>query len=275
MLFLLLLCVLPSSVCAQPFMMDKDDPLLRGLVNWWVATPRQMGGTIWYPRVGQDRGTLVNMTLASTTSGWQSSSRRGASGEMRFDGTDDQVTTGATTLVANLPAFTVCLWFRSTLASGQQLYTENVGGWPDMMLAIAYPSSNINFNNYNNDGTGIETTGVPAVALTAGLWQHLCAVQRSKSSGEVWSNAVRAGTSTGTVGAVAPTQRALGSTPQGSNRFVGSLDDIRVYNRALSPSEIKQLFMQSLQSNPVGPSMVFQTTIQLLNKGLLPFFTQP
>lgn len=272
LLLLLLLLLAPCTLSAQP-VMNPNDSLMKGLVNWWITTPHQMGGNTWYPRVGKDRGTLANMTLAGTASGWQSSSRRFASGEMRFDGNDDQVNTGTTTLVANLDAFTVCLWFRSTGSGTQQLYTENVGAWPDMMLVLNWggtPGTTMAFNNYDAVG-GLEVYVDPLPVLSnSGFWYHACGVQRSKSSGELWFNGVLIGTNIGSVGTVAPTQRTLSGTPQGTNRLTGALDDIRVYNRALSPDEIGKLFVN--QPRMAGPSMSFMAAVSLKKGSLMPHF---
>lgn len=274
MLCLLLPCTAPAH--AQS-LLNRSDPLTRNLVLWWIAAPHQMGGTTWYPQIGRDRGTLSGMALTSTTSGWQSSTRKGAYGEMRFDGTDDVIGTGTTTLVAGLPAFTVCLWFRSTSTAVQQLYAETTGGgYPEMMLALFWGPSgqDISFNNYNGSGLGIVAPGFPAVPAASGQWQHLCGVQRSISSGEVWSNAWLAGANIGTITPTpTPDGRGLGFAPNESYRFTGALDDIRVYNRALSPNEIKQVYLDRPRINQPSPSYV--AAFQILNKGLLPFFTSP
>lgn len=271
---MLLLLVWPSVVSAQLAPVDSNASLLKGLIGQWVAQPSQMGGTTWYPQVGRDKGTLVNMTNAD--SGWQPTRRPGGAGEMRFDGTDDQVNTGTTVLLANLPAFSVCLWFRSTATGTQQLYTENVGGWPDMMLVLNWGDPTLMyFNNYDNVG-GVEASGPLAFPIDSNIWQHACGVQRSKSSGEVYVNGKLVGTGGGTVGTVSPTQRAFGATPQGSNRLIGALDDIRTYTRALSASEVAQLYAQSsrkmlqqaVRSNGVFASSVFRGS-------LMPFFSLP
>lgn len=271
-LLLFLLCV-PSAYAQS--LLDRNDPLTKGLALWWIAAPHQMGGTTWYPQVGQDKGTLTGMTLAGTTSGWQSSTRKGAYGEMRFDGSDDQVNTGTTTLIANLPAFTICLWFKSTSTAAQQLYSEGVGSWPELAIALNWSGStggyNIRFFNWETS-VGLDVIGYPATPVESGVWQHLCAVQKSKSSGELYSNAWMSSTSTGALGTVTPTQRVLGASTQGTNRLVGSLDDVRVYTRALTPGEVLRVYLSRPQIRQ--PDLSFKAADQ--QKGsLMPFFSLP
>jgi hypothetical protein len=278
-ILLCMLCLLLPYTAYTQSLVDRSDPLAKNLALWWIAAPHQMGGTTWYPQVGRDRGTLAGMTLAGTTSGWQSSTRNRAYGEMRFDGSDDQVNTGTTTLVANLPAFTICVWFRSTSTNPQQLYSEGVGSWPEMTIALNWSGStggyNIRFFNWEAS-VGLDVIGYPATPVESGVWQHLCAVQESKSSGKLYSNTWMSSTSTGSLGTVTPTQRVLGASTQATNRLVGALDDIRVYNRALSPNEVKQVYVSRPPLSQPSPSfMAAVAAIQIPNKGLLPFFTTP
>jgi hypothetical protein len=278
LLLILLLLLCPSVVYAQLAPVDSNASLLKGLVGHWIAQPPTMGGLTWYPRVGQDKGTLVNMATVPA-SGWQPTVRPGGVGEMRFDGTDDQVNTGTIALVANLPAFTVCLWFRSTANGTHQLYTEGVGSWPDMMLVLDWggdPGTTIAFNNYDASG-GLEAYASALPALTnSGAWHHVCGVQRSKSNGEVWFNGWLAATSSGAVGTVAPTQRTFGGTPQGTNRLAGAMDDIRVYTRALSAAEVAQLYAQSSRTmlQQVVRGNAFFTS-SVFRGSLMPFFSLP
>lgn len=271
-LFAILLCA--SSAHAQPFMTPKDDPLMRGLVNWLIVTPRQMGGTTWYPRVGVDKGTLTNMTLASTTSGWQSTSRRNATGEIRFDGGDDRVAL-LPSGVMNLTAFSVCLWFRAT--SGVYLYIEEgTGGCCNNMGFIATEFSGtgaLDAANYDSTAVGWAASAVTTPPPLNGSWHHACSVQRAKNSGELYFNGVRVATDGVTTGTTTPLFRTLGATTGGSGPITGSIDDVRVYNRALSPGEVKTIFINP--PSPLGPSMVFLSPVQQFNKGLLHFFTQP
>jgi hypothetical protein len=273
LVLLLLLLVWPSMVYAQLAPVDGNASLRKGLVGQWIAAPPTMGGLTWYPQVGQDKGTLTNMATAS--SGWQPTTRPGGAGEMRFDGSDDRISVTTQVMVANLNAFSVCLWFRSTSTGGQQLYTEGVPGWPDMMLVIGWATNEVSFNNYDS-ATGIEAHGAPPFPIDSNVWQHVCGVQLSKSSAQVYANGKLIAGSSGSLGTVSPTLRTFGSNTAGANPLLGALDDIRTYTRALSASEVAQLYQQSsramlqqaMRGNGVFAASVFRGS-------LMPFFSLP
>jgi len=269
LLLFLLFLLFPTLALGQA---PLSANLRQGLVGRWVVSPLTKGGLTWYPQVGQDKGTLVN-----GVNGYQPTFRPGGVGEMRFDGTNDQINTGTTVLLANLPAFTICLWFRSASTAAQQLYTENISGWPDLHIVINWGDpTKIYFNNYGNTGQ-VESSGVPAFALDSNVWQHVCGVQRSKSSGEIYSNGKLIGVSTGTVGTSTPSARAFGASPQGSNLFSGALDDVCTWTRALNAAEIQQVYIES-QNKPSQAFALYDAlfpTVVTTRRGLLNYFTTP
>lgn len=271
MLFLLLFCLLfPSLVYAQA---PLSTNLQQGLVGRWVVSPLTKGGLTWYPQVGKDKGTLIN-----GVNGYQPTVRPGGVGEMRFDGTDDQINTGTTVLLANLPAFTICLWFRSPTNPGtQQLYTENVSTWPDMHIVINWAGpTEISFNNYDASA-GMETHATPPFAVDSHIWQHVCGVQISKSSAQIYFNGKLAATSTGSVGTIAPSARTFGASPQATNRFNGALDDVCTWTRALSADQVQQVYIES-QNKPSQVLTVYNAlfpTVVTTRRGLLNYFTSP
>jgi hypothetical protein len=270
LLVLLFLLLLPSTAMPQA---PLSANLQQQLVNRWVVSPLTKGGLTWYPAVGKDKGTLAN-----GVNGYQATVRPGGVGEMRFDGVDDQINTGTTVMLANLPAFTICLWFRSAVNPGtQQLYTENVSTWPDMHIVINWASSSeVSFNNYDASA-GMETHATPPFAVDSNTWQHVCGVQISKSSAQIYFNGKLAGTSAGSVGTIAPSARTFGASPQATNRFNGALDDICTWTRTLSANEVQQVYIES-QNKPPQAFAVYDAlfpTVVTTRRGLLNYFTTP
>jgi hypothetical protein len=275
LLLLLLLLAWPSVTQAQLAPVDSNASLRKGLVGQWIAQPPMMGGVTWWPQVGQDKGTLVGMITADA--GWKPTARPGGAGEMRFDGSDDRVTVGITGAVAHLNAFSVCLWFRSTSTAVQQLYTESSSPWPDMMLALNWNAGMVSFNNYDFNGSdGIEAFATPPFPVESGIWQHVCAVQFSKSSAQLYVNGLMRANSTGFLGTFPPTARAFGARSGGGNYMAGSLDDIRVYTRPLSASDVAQLYAQSSRKmlQQAVRSQGFLTS-SVFRGSLMPFFSLP
>jgi len=56
----------------------------------------------------------------------------------------------------------------------------------------------------------------------------------------------------------------IGDNPSGAQNFDGSIDDVRVYNRALSPSEIQQLIdLADLTTTPIEQDTRPETLVVL------------
>ncbi len=74
-------------------------------------------------------------------------------------------------------------------------------------------------------------------AVTDGGWHHVAMV-RSGNSMELFVNGVSADTETGNYGSFSPFSRLK----LGSSSFSGALDEVRVYNRSLSASDVTELY---------------------------------
>ena len=91
---------------------------------------------------------------------------------------------------------------------------------------------------------GATTAGVTFGSETLNQWVLLTAiVDRSSNQFRAYGNGVLvATTSLGNFGSVSSSQPArIGASPNG-NPFKGIIDDVRIYNRALSASEVESLY---------------------------------
>jgi hypothetical protein len=249
---LLVLLVGASFADAQPALMPVDvtnplntvRPEARGLLRLWQVLPGRMGGTNWADVVSHQVGTLLGMApTGSTTSGWGTTKRRGGFGEMRFDGTNDYVDLGTST-VYDFPntTFTVSGWCRATAAGyviARRLGSGGTGGW---------------FIRLNGDGTlnariidtgnttAAERTSLTTSALT-GQWFHFLVVfvtdtvTAATNDVTIYINGrlSQGARSTGAglpyvVGAYPLT---LGAISDPVAFLTGALDDVRIYASSL------------------------------------------
>jgi hypothetical protein len=139
-------------------------------------------------------------------------------------------------------ALTVSAWVRprqfststSAVAYIVNKTNQSANGW--RLLLATRP--NVTFSVSASSATGaMPTTG----------WTHLAAVYRPSESIELYVNGSSAGKSTTDVPtAIVDSQNELriGSRYDGQYPFVGDLDDVRVYERALSAEEITDLSTQ-------------------------------
>jgi hypothetical protein len=83
------------------------------------------------------------------------------------------------------------------------------------------------------------------VSVSAGVFTHVAGVYNGTSM-SVYLNGVLAGTKTTTVAAIPSNNLPfrVGADSTGATRFTGTIDEPRVFNRALSPQEIQTIYQQ-------------------------------
>ncbi|MDF1498837.1 MAG: LamG domain-containing protein, partial [Patescibacteria group bacterium] len=167
---------------------------------------------------------------------------------MQFDGVDDYVDFGnSATLKPPLP-ITILAWVNfEQLGSYEFLFLndEMVSSYNGFLLAKT--SADQIYVNYG-DGIGAgptdRRTKVGTTTLSVETWYHVVAVIRGPSDIDLYINGVDdGGTYSGTGGSMAYTT-ANAKISNNINPFNGSLDDVRIYNRALSADEIRQHYNQ-------------------------------
>jgi len=248
-------------------------PQARGLQNWWRVLPGRFGGSIWYDLMNQGNGTLTNMTVVDT-SGWGNTSRFGGNGEMRFDGTDDRVVPPCG-CIANLTAFTIMGWIKSSQSSTTQyLYQEQ----NDSTIAQVAFGFNEDFSGdltaFNlDDASAAWTTQVTGLNPTDGQWHHVAVVQSSKSAAAMYFDGIQVATASATIGTVTTQGRSIGSRRDGTAPFNGSIDDVRVYTRALAADEIVAVYRDAQQGEPTLLTRLFPVTLRPDSRSsFMPFF---
>lgn len=150
--------------------------------------------------------------------------------------TGTQLTVPATTTL-DLSAGTLSAWVKPTWTAGGNGYNPGILGVRDgsgtrfsWHIRDNYQAIDI----YNGD-----TVGTVSVALTPGVWQHLAVVQE----GGQWTaylNGAPIGTVTQSFGSLSGLPLSIGSSGNGE-RFSGALDEVALYDRALSAEEVYAL----------------------------------
>ncbi len=187
------------------------------------------------------RGILKFMSDPATpTSGWTNAGKFGRA--VAFDGSDDYVDLGSSSLIAALPRATVSVWIKPNAASlgaqGKGIYSEsNVGG---TVYHLGLGSGKLYFSIYRG-GTWYDA--ISSSVLTVGNWYHVVGVLGPNGM-TAYINGVQDGTNGNTL----PSDFSISSVlvgnflNAGAYEFDGVIDDVRVYNRALSVTEIQVLY---------------------------------
>jgi Concanavalin A-like lectin/glucanases superfamily len=237
---------------------DLADLLLRGLVSWWRGVPGFTGGTSLYDITPtRNNGTLTNMGFTST-SGWTISTRPGGTGQVSFDGVDDYV------LIGDLPAydflntrFSVEVSAQATagnylVAKRQSVIGVQGGGWFVRLDGGGTLTARV--IDTNNGSAGNRTTNT--TTLTNGAWFHAVVVFTTDTTtlanndvalyvNGVQDQGARTDSAFGPTGScVCPLVFGVISDLAAGSWLTGAIDQVRIWNRALSDGEIAALYTQ-------------------------------
>ncbi|KAF0190434.1 MAG: surface-associated Ca2+-binding protein cadherin-like protein [Gammaproteobacteria bacterium] len=183
-------------------------------------------------------------TLSNGTS-WTSSTAPTTFGNpyaASFDGVDDEITAPDTLLSLGTSAFTVSTWAKTGTGDRSVLgHFDNLGSGYRGWGLYFYATNRVNFFGYGT--LGVNDTSHAALLLND-AWHHITGVYTRSANDltiTVYVDGILVGSNTTTVGDIAiSTPMRLGHyTFQPT--FAGSLDDVRIYGRALSPVEIADI----------------------------------
>lgn len=215
-----------------------------GLVSWWLARPGISGNT-WYDLCGKNHGTLTNGPT------WASSTRIGNATSLNCDGTDDYCLTPS--FGFNYGQMTVCASFNVTgTISNASRYTffdtsdGNVAGCPSLEI-FAMGSTTFQLQGII---PGVYLIGQGAINSSDGgtynknTWYEIAyTIDNASTTAKNYVNGLLNATSNFGAQTFASTaqQKDIGRRSSASQYWPGQLDNIRIYNRTLSPTEVWQL----------------------------------
>jgi hypothetical protein len=154
-----------------------------------------------------------------------------------FDGTGDLLRkTSANALSGGASPRTVCGWFSRSNVTGSVILVDTGGSTAtvgNMFRIVGLSGGQIKSDFYTSANSD------SSVSSPAGTWSHVCGVYDG-SNNKSYLNGQESPAASYTATASA-TAIALGGTMDFTNILVGSLDDVQIYNRALTAGEVKAL----------------------------------
>jgi hypothetical protein len=181
-------------------------------------------------------GTLVNSP--TWTTGY-------SSGGVSFDGSNDAVTVPASATLNNLSAITISAWMRPN-NSGENSFgriIQKTGGFMlylssgnQVVFEVPYSTTAVKRQSSNN-------------VVSYGTWTHVVVTWTGSATGNtihIYLNGTEVGYLATTNGSGTRADDSAGALNIGNNAaqdrtFNGILDEVRVYNRALTPTEVAAL----------------------------------
>jgi len=158
----------------------------------------------------------------------------GQSYALDFDGTNDYVTTPIDADLQAMPSTTWSGWIKPTGVSGWQIiFGMEDGGW-DRMLLIE-PGGGLSLGHTNNRWQ----TGI---SIATGAWQHVAVVYDNGAMRFYYNGIAYATTTTEGNHSSAGTFTIGGNQSPGGNYYRGLIDEVAVWNEALTAAEITTLY---------------------------------
>jgi Concanavalin A-like lectin/glucanases superfamily len=242
--------------------MNGEAPLNQGLVGWWLTLPMQMSGQRWVDLSGRRSGQLTNMGASSATSGWGATTHPGGRGEVRFDGTNDYVTM-ATSALWNLPQGSIAVWAkRRTTGVEHKIVTmcDPVTDGNDT-AEILWIATDVLRIHVIKTGSYLWRAVTTAATYGVNTWYHIVLTVGAAGNAFyvngvpvalTYNNGSAANTEFFSSIYTATATLDVGRTNSATfpSYLAGSLDDVRLYNRALSPRDIRMLYQAALQGYP-------------------------
>jgi hypothetical protein len=246
------------SVRAALTSVSPTDSLTRGLVGYWTFDGKD---TNWTSNTTLDRsgngntGTLLNMS--TTTSPVIGKVGQG----LIFDGNNDVIDAGSGTSLDDIQnqgggGMTVSFWINPTTNTTKTIMAKgsasNGSGTWQISKTSATSPARLSFSKEGGTDSGKNYNSL----LVSGVWQHIVLTWNGSmtvSTGVLlYKNAVLQVNVTGTDGATANSEASyplcVGNTASAVSGCITSgssdmkIDDVRIYNRILSTSEITQLY---------------------------------
>ncbi|MHC4500820.1 MAG: LamG-like jellyroll fold domain-containing protein, partial [Planctomycetota bacterium] len=210
-----------------------------GLIAHWKFD--EGSGTIAYDSAGSNDGIVYGAV-------WTSGQIDGA---LSFDGVNDYVNCGTGPPITGTGNFAVSAWVKTdSAAAGVILNQRRISSAHGSYMLSVPATGYVRFAVYNS-GYGFNFKS--NVKVNDGLWHHIAAVRTNSTDGEIYVDGSLAGSGSGGVKSLENVPVVIGRWNGGGLYFNGIIDDVRIYDRALSPEEIQQLYGEVFGGRAFNP----------------------
>lgn len=219
----------------------SDKWLTDGLVGHW-----KMDEASWNGTSGEVIDASGNGNNGTSVSGAATASGKFGNGGS-FDGTDDYVDVGSGSSLNLSGNFSVGAWIKTNNASNYRT-----------IVSWGQHTTNLDRSLWLDSGTGKATlyfypTSGNQILGTSDLrdnnW-HFVMGTWDGTTGRIYVDGKLENSGSLTAGSFSYTGTKIGQNVSNNYRFIGSIDDARIYNRALSPGEVQKLYEWA--PGPVG-----------------------
>jgi len=237
-------------------------PLNRGLIAWYKALPGNMGARRFMDIANPGPNGFHGVLNMDPVTGWIGSDRLGGLGSLLFDGVSDHVETGEGTgspLEMGFQDWTVTAWFKGTDGTLSGILTTWGGSGADGKYSLVIGESggtpnklDFGINRASTDAAD-RRIAESVTDVNDGEW-HMGGGTRLGVDMAVFVDGEQEGTAVQAfLYNVLMQNLATFNIGRGFDEgwdFTGQIDDVRVSNRGLSPTEMRWLYNLSFQDYP-------------------------
>ncbi|MFW0837851.1 MAG: DUF2341 domain-containing protein [Candidatus Komeilibacteria bacterium] len=209
-------------------------------IGWWKFDDGE-GITANDASGNGNNGTLTNMDPATD---WLESSNCQFNGCLDFDGTDDRIIINESSVLKLTKAVSIAVWVKPS--------AMGVNHWGLVSQGDAFGESYslyIRYNTNNMIRMVINNNGSTAGNLDIGQWNHIVGTFDVTDGIKLYKNGELI-TTTAYSSDIVPVAEGLyigwQSGLSGSDYFQGNMDDVRIYNYALTADQVKEVMNYGL-----------------------------
>lgn len=220
--------------------------LNQGLIGYW-----KMDETSWSGAAGEVKDSSNNGNNGTAVSSATTTSAGKFGYAANLNGSSQYVNLGTTPTLAGATSGTIAGWVNSgSFASAQAMYSEVTSSTGSTRVGLFFSTGSkvqIIMRDSSADPAGSSTTLTGATTLATNTWYHVVVTfDSTKNTRAIYVNGAADKldntTSFSALGTSTTANIFIGALSTPSNFFNGKIDDVRVYNRALNPVEVAQLY---------------------------------
>jgi len=196
-------------------------------------------------------GNVYDKSGKGNTGTWNGTGSHWANGKIgvggSFNGSDNDITT--TEIVTSTE--TMSAWIKTSSKTTQNIFTSYYGGGENNQFRI---ESDGDVRYLTNSGNYIDVT-TTGVNVSDGNWHHIVAVNNGTNA-YIYTDGVQRPANNSVGSANTHDWGLIGGYAHTSQYFDGLIDEVRIYNRALSASEVERLYKSGATKigiNRLGP----------------------
>jgi RHS repeat-associated protein len=170
-------------------------------------------------------------------------------GALVFDGNDDHVSCGTWPAITGTGPFSVSAWVKTDAATGQLIVGQRSNATPNGSYGFSVRADGrAQFYVYNDDDHGFLIQS--SVTVDDGSWHHIVGVRTNSTDGQIYVDGSLVASGTGTARSLNSVPVWIGGrTAPYAYYFDGKIDDVQIFDRALSVTEIGWLHGLSYDKN--------------------------